>query len=663
MVFGKLFGSGGNKRRQEAVEAENFRQGLEAPMRALLDLIHDMPVDRASKLLLRQKIIQRDKGELERTLQNVILPKLDPAWQARIKELGKSEAWMTFLEFRETPMCRGRTDERMDMLHIGNFPVPAELSRTGEQSFAPVVFSGDGHLLTVAPTGAGKGQSFILRNLYNYEGPTVVFDPKGELYLETAWRRDWYGKVFKFAPEDPDTDCFNPMDMLTPLPGEDSDVVWDNARQLAELLIEPMGKEPFWDNTAKDLVTALIFYVYHTYPQRQRNIREVTRLLYLDEDRRDALIEKLKDSDEERLRELGATLLDVHENMRTSITHTLRTQLEIWRSGKVMRVTRGTSHGLHPHTIAGDDHMRWFLHAQGAEDKPGFWLEDDNTAITGDAHTVFVVVPPEQISMYRSVVRVVLGMMLQGVMAHRRYLEREAQNGHSSMPEGQWPFLFLFDELPQLGYMRIVEDAISIARGANIRLWLLAQDLSQLRNVYPRWETLIANSRAQMFFRPNDLGTAQYISDLLGEHPDLWGNRTPLAAPNELMGNSFRDDVILRFQGHKPIRARMPMFWDESESAKKMVANAKARLGEVPVREREPWPIDGLTLEELKIQNEAMRKQVPEGPAEPRKTDAALGEEEDVRPNEQAADPEPESEAAPDYELTEDGLPKPPRLE
>jgi type IV secretory pathway TraG/TraD family ATPase VirD4 len=328
-----------------------------------------------------------------------------------------------------------------------------------------------------------------------------------------------------------------------------------------------------------------------------------------------------------------------------------------------MRVTRGTSHGLHPHTIAGDDHMRWFLHAQGAEDKPGFWLEDDNTAITGDAHTVFVVVPPEQISMYRSVVRVVLGMMLQGVMAHRRYLEREAQNGHSSMPEGQWPFLFLFDELPQLGYMRIVEDAISIARGANIRLWLLAQDLSQLRNVYPRWETLIANSRAQMFFRPNDLGTAQYISDLLGEHPDLWGNRTPLAAPNELMGNSFRDDVILRFQGHKPIRARMPMFWDESESAKKMVANAKARLGEVPVREREPWPIDGLTLEELKIQNEAMRKQVPEGPAEPRKTDAALGEEEDVRPNEQAADPEPESEAAPDYELTEDGLPKPPRLE
>jgi type IV secretory pathway TraG/TraD family ATPase VirD4 len=347
--------------------------------------------------------------------------------------------------------------------------------------------------------------------------------------------------------------------------------------------------------------------------------------------------------------------------MRTSITHTLRTQLEIWRSGKVMRATRGTSHGLHPHTIAGDDHMRWWLHAEGVEDKPGFWLDDDNTAITGDAHTVFVVVPPEQISVYRSVLRVVLGMMLQGVMAHRRHVEREARNGRASfMPEGQWPFLFLFDELPQLGYMRIVEDAVSIARGANIRLWLVAQDLSQFRNVYPRWETLIANSKAQMYFRPNDLGTSRYISELLGEHPDLWGNRAPLAAPHELMGDAFRDDVILRFQGHKPIRARMPIFWDESESAKKMVATAKAHLGDKPAREKEPWPVDGLTLEELQMQNAAMRKQVPE-PSESAETESVPSRDEDVERNDQTA--EPEREAVSEYELTEDGLPKPPRLD
>ena len=64
MVFGKLFG-GGEKKRHQAQETENFRRGLEAPMRALLDLTDEMPLDGPTKMLLRQKIVERDKGELE----------------------------------------------------------------------------------------------------------------------------------------------------------------------------------------------------------------------------------------------------------------------------------------------------------------------------------------------------------------------------------------------------------------------------------------------------------------------------------------------------------------------------------------------------------------------------------------------------------------------
>jgi hypothetical protein len=253
--------------------------------------------------------------------------------------------------------------------------------------------------------------------------------------------------------------------------------------------------------------------------------------------------------------------------------------------------------------------------------------------------------------------RVVLGMMLQGVMAHRRHVEREAkQNGMPSKIEGQWPFMFLLDELPQLGYMRIVEDAVSIARGANIRLWMVAQDLSQLRKVYPRWETLIANAKTQMYFRPNDLGTAQYISSLLGEQADLWGNRVPVAAPNELMGDAFRDDVILRFQGYKPIRARMPVFWDKSQSVEKLVSNAKARLGGVPTREREAWPIDGLTLEEMAAQNEAMRQQVPE-----QESSASKSQEQNAVRNGAAPQESDEPNSSQDDE--DQILPKPPKLD
>src|SRR5581483_3332875 len=41
-------------------------------------------------------------------------------------------------------------------------------------------YSGDGHLVTVAPTRSGKGVGIVIPNLLTYPGPIVVTDPKGE---------------------------------------------------------------------------------------------------------------------------------------------------------------------------------------------------------------------------------------------------------------------------------------------------------------------------------------------------------------------------------------------------------------------------------------------------------------------------------------------------
>jgi hypothetical protein len=42
------------------------------------------------------------------------------------------------------------------------------------------------------------------------------------------------------------------------------------------------------------------------------------------------------------------------------------------------------------------------------------------------------------------------------------------------------------------------------------------QDLSQLKGVYPRWQTFMANS-AKVFFGTDDYDTAKYVSDSLGQ--------------------------------------------------------------------------------------------------------------------------------------------------
>src|SRR5688572_33383934 len=61
---------------------------------------------------------------------------------------------------------------------------------TGE---APILYGEDRHLLTIAPTGAGKGRSVIIPNLLRFEGSVIVIDPKGETWHVTARRRKEMG--------------------------------------------------------------------------------------------------------------------------------------------------------------------------------------------------------------------------------------------------------------------------------------------------------------------------------------------------------------------------------------------------------------------------------------------------------------------------------------
>ena len=61
---------------------------------------------------------------------------------------------------------------------------------------------GNGHLLTVAPTRAGKGTGQIIPNLLSWVGSVLVIDIKGENYLRSAgYRKEVLNqKVIRFAP-------------------------------------------------------------------------------------------------------------------------------------------------------------------------------------------------------------------------------------------------------------------------------------------------------------------------------------------------------------------------------------------------------------------------------------------------------------------------------
>jgi type IV secretion system protein VirD4 len=84
------------------------------------------------------------------------------------------------------------------------------------------------------------------------------------------------------------------------------------------------------------------------------------------------------------------------------------------------------------------------------------------------------------------------------------------------------PVVFLMDEFATLGYMRSIENAVGQIRGFGVQLWVVLQDLNQLKALYrDRWETFLGKAGTVQFFGLNDHFTTQYVSRVLGEQTIL----------------------------------------------------------------------------------------------------------------------------------------------
>jgi type IV secretion system protein VirD4 len=77
---------------------------------------------------------------------------------------------------------------------------------------------------------------------------------------------------------------------------------------------------------------------------------------------------------------------------------------------------------------------------------------------------------------------------------------------------------FVLDEAASLGRMDALDDAVAVGRGYGVRLQFYYQSVSQLRKCFPdgQEQTLLSNV-SQVLFGTNDLPTAEYVSNRLGE--------------------------------------------------------------------------------------------------------------------------------------------------
>src|SRR5579872_4880257 len=109
-----------------------------------------------------------------------------------------------------------------------------------------ITYSGDGHLITFAPTGTGKTSGPVIANALTHPGQLIVLDMKGEVHAATAQaRRDMGQRVHVLDLRDgAETDSLNPLG-LAALSGTDPAAI---GRSFAAELIEraPDERDRFW---------------------------------------------------------------------------------------------------------------------------------------------------------------------------------------------------------------------------------------------------------------------------------------------------------------------------------------------------------------------------------------------------------------------------------
>lgn len=411
----------------------------------------------------------------------------------------------------------------------------------------------DRHMVTVAGTRSGKGTSAIIPNLCLFPGSVLAIDPKGELARLTLARRGkgsakCKGLGQKAAALDPYNTTrlpksarasWNPLDLLR----QDDPEMVDKAASIAEaLIVRAKAADAHWDDSARAFIKALILFVAIAHEgEPSRNLLTVYDLLMrgawqdLDSNRDnpqpdDALTMLLMqmqsiDALDGVVAGAAASLLDMGERERGSVLSTARRNLEFLERPAMREVLRTSS----------------------------FNLEDIKTAPEG--MTLYLCLPPQRMADCGRWLRLMINVALERVIE----IEAPPATGH--------PILFLLEEFASLGHMQTIENAAGYAAGFGVKLWVVIQDLSQLKRQYKEgWETFLGNAGVLQAFGNSDATTLDYLSKKLGETEvaqSVNSTTTSLTASSNDPGEAQRLQGLMQNRGAISLFANpMSLFFD-----------------------------------------------------------------------------------------------------
>ena len=257
-----------------------------------------------------------------------------------------------------------------------------------------------------------------------------------------------------------------------------------NAAQLADALIVASsgGSDAHWTDSAKNLLTGIILYLLRKSAQ-PATIRDVRALLnetpvYLAKALMDMAEHQAFDG---ALANIGRAFLSMvlfEKGMPIGYTQEM---------GSILSTAR-------QQTAALDQ-------VAGVMGKSSFSLAD----IGRNNLTIYLVLPATRLG------------------THYRWLRLFIMQAFAAMemnpiPRNALPAWFILEEFAALGHVQAIETAAGYMAGFGVKLFIVLQDLTQLRRHYKEsWETFLGNAGVLMAFGLIDATTTKYFSDLMGQ--------------------------------------------------------------------------------------------------------------------------------------------------
>jgi len=346
-----------------------------------------------------------------------------------------------------------------------------------------LILPGQQGVALAAPPRAGKGTGVVVPNLLHWPDSLICVDIKRENWTLTAGFRAQSGQAcFLFDPfaEDGRTARWNPFFYVSQEPTKRV----NDLQRIAEMLYpDPPNVDPFWTASARSLFLGIALYLFET-PSAPKTIGEVLRQGMASDhegfgEHWKRIIEGRNSGRNPLSSQCVRSLYDVIDLSPvtgSSIRKTFTSRLDLW---------------LNPILDA----------ATSAND---FDLRELRTKPI----SIYVGVNPDDLHRLRPVLALffqqAIGLQTRTLPDHDPTLTRQV--------------LMLLDEFTALGRIPIIAESISYLPGYNVRVLLVIQTPSQLREVYGTYgaDIMLKSLGARIAFAPKDFADAREISDELG---------------------------------------------------------------------------------------------------------------------------------------------------